>query len=187
MINLLPPKQKRNLQAAKTNRILLRYNIGLVIATLCIIAGFGLIYTILRIGQGGAENTIADNNSRVANYNNIKQDAATFSKNLTTAKQIFASETNYTGLLIAIAQSLPSGTSLQSLSLDPSTLGKSTSLTANVTSPSKALALKDSLAKNSKVFSNVYLQSITKSEGATGPYGYTAEVNVTIDQGALTQ
>lgn len=186
MINLLPPQDLSNLQAAKTNRLLLRYNILLLGAVGLIILALAFTYVVLGMGQNNAQATIDSNNQRVASYAKVRQQGAEFSKNLSTAKQIFASETNYTDLLVKIAQALPAGTSLQSLTLDEATIGKSTTIAANVASPQAALQLKDALAAKPKLFSNVYLLSITNGDTAS-KYPYTASLGVTINKGALGQ
>lgn len=183
MINLLPPKDLQNLQAAKTNRLLLQYNFLLLGVVGLFVVAFALVYAVLGISQQNAERTISENNQRVSAYAEVSKDATEFSKNLATARQIFANDTNYTDLLIKIAQTLPSGVILQSVTLDSTTLGKSTTLTASVKSPERALALKDALNQNKTLFSNAYLVSITSAGEGSGGYPYTATISVTFNKG----
>ena len=47
MINLLPPEEKRQLRAARTNTLLLRYNLSLVGAVVFLGLAIGVTYVYL--------------------------------------------------------------------------------------------------------------------------------------------
>lgn len=186
MINLLPDTQKRELAAARNNSTLLAYDIWLLAAIVFVLLAFIGVYAMFGIGQKTAEDNIAANQAKVANYSSVRKQGEEFSQNLSIAKKIFASQINYSELLVKIAGSLPQGSSLQSLTLDSTTLGgKSTQFLVNVTSPDKAIEVKNSLAANTAIFSNVYVQSIVSQTG--GAYPYTATIAVTINQEAVKQ
>ena len=185
MINLLAPDEKRALQAAKTNVLLLRYNIMLLGVVGIVVLVFGFVYVMLGINENSAKSVIASNNSKVASYASTRQEATAFANNLTTAKQIFAGEINYTGLLTSIANTMPAGTILQQFTIDPTTIGKPTTLTAQVKSTNDALALKDAFVANAKLFSNAYLVSITGNSSSTTAYPYLVVIGVTINPGGF--
>lgn len=187
MINLLPPTSRRNLRAAHTNSLLARYNIGLLAALIFMVLAFGFTYFYLNISNGASEQAIQENTQREAAFAKTKQAASAFRSNLSTAKQILANQVNYSQLIINIAHALPSHVVLQSLSLDPSTFGKPTTITAYAKTTNDALRLKDTLTKHPELFQNVSLQSIATSGQATVPgYPVTVSLNLTIQPGAAS-
>ena len=183
MINRLPPEYQRDLRAARANTLLLRYNIALLAAVGFMLAAFVVTYLFLTIGKASAESTIETNRAKQTSYAETQQQATEFRNNLTTAKQIFANQINYSGLILDIARTLPRGTILQQISLDAAEFGKPTTLTAKTTSYNSALTLKDTLAKNTKIFSDVNIQSITADKSNRG-YPFNVVVNLTINKGA---
>lgn len=180
MINLLATEEKHALQAAKTNVLLLRYNIALIGFLGLVVIAFVFVYVMLNVSENSAKGIIASNNAKVASYSTVRQQAKDFEANLSTAKKIFAGDINYTGLITSIANSMPPNTVLQQLSLSPSTLGKPSTLTAEVKSTQDALALKDAFTANPKLFTGPNLLSITKGASQSG-YPYTVVMNVTIN------
>lgn len=177
MINLLPPDSKSQIRAARSNRMLLRYNLLLLVALIFLIAAIGTVYVSLINTRVAAEDTIAFNQSKVTDYAAIQTQAASFRQNLSSAKQILDSDVAYTGVILEIAQVLPSGVVLDTLSLDSRTFGTPTTLAARVKDYPTALNLKNSLQKSS-VFSDVSIQSITG--GGDGEYPLSVTLSVTI-------
>lgn len=181
MINLLPPETKTQLAAARANRLLLRYNFLLLAAIAFLLAAIGLVYVYLGNAKAMAEASIVENISKVGDYNAVEAEANSFKQNLTNVKQILDNDVTYTKVILEIANVLPSGVVLDTLSLDSATFGTPTTLTARVRDYPTVLALKDSLQKSS-LFSNVSIQTIS-SEG-TGEYPLTATFSVTIRKDA---
>lgn len=184
MINLLPHEEQSQLRAARTNVLLLRYNILLLSAVAFIILAVGVTYIQLTNTKTLAETDIAQNNSKSSSFIPIENQAAQFRTNLGTAKQILDREVTYTKVVLAIAKVLPSGVILDTLSLDSQTFGTATTLVAHAKDYSRALALKDSFQK-STLFTDVHFESIATGEGATNPnYPVTVNLNVTITKDA---
>lgn len=181
MINLLPPEEKRELRAARTNSLLLRYNLLLMGAVLFLALAIGIAYVYLTAAKVNAETTITENKAKVADFSEVQTEADAFRSNLTTAKQILDNEVIYTKVILAIAALMPSGTVLDKLSLDSQTFGTQTTLSAQAKSYDDALRLKDSF-QNSPLFSNVHFQSI--NSGGQPPYPLTVNLNVTIKKDA---
>lgn len=181
MINLLPPEEKRQLRAARTNTLLLRYNIFLIGAVVFLGLAVGVTYVYLSNTKASAETLISENRARVADFADIQAQADLFRTNLKTAKQILDNEVVYTKVMLAIAALMPSGTILDKLNLDSQTFGTETTLSARAVSYEDALRLKESFEKSS-IFTNVHFQSI--NSGGQAPYPLTVNLNVTIKKDA---
>lgn len=180
MINLLPFEEKRQIQAARTNVLLLRY----VLLTSCVMVATGLMvgagFVIMNNSKANAEKQIALNTSKASTYNSVQAEAQTFRANLLTAKTILDKEVNYTKVILAIAQTLPPEVTLDNLDLDANTFGTPFVLSAKAKSYDGGLALKAALEK-SDVFSNVSLQGMTLA-ASDSDYPVSVQLNVTINK-----
>lgn len=188
MINILPPEEKKQLRAARSNSLLIRYNILLVGVFVFLALAIGFVYIYLSSTKTAAENLITENKTKVASYDDVAEEAADFRKNLQVAKQILDREVTYTDAVVDIAQAIPSGVVFDNLSLDASTFGTERTITAHAKSYGRALALKDAFQK-SDLFSNVHFQSITTggsngdSSSSSAPgYPVSVTLNVTINK-----
>lgn len=184
MINLLPPNEKRELRAGRTNFLLVRYNIALLVALVFLFAAIGVVFVYLNNTKASAQATIEENKTKVAGYATVQSQATQFRSNLTTAKQILDKEVTYTKVILDIAQILPQGVVLQNLNLDSATFGTETMLVAQATNYDRALALKAAMEK-SPLFSNVHFATITA--GSEGAYPLTVNMSVTINKEATKQ
>ena len=191
MIILLPPDDKKQLVASRTNSLLLRYSIllSVFVAALAIeIVGMSFV---VNLGKSQNETIIQENEAKTVGYTATRQKAEAFRSNLATAKYILDKQVPYTTLIFSLANSLPSGAVIDTLSIDPATFGTPTMLTVNTTSYQKAIDVKNSL-QNAKVntttplFTSVSFQSVTASESASD-YPFTAVYNITYSKAALTQ
>lgn len=181
MINLLPPETKRELRAARSNTLLVRYNLFLVGALVFMMIAIGIVYVYLSNTKAGAEQVIAENKAKVADYVTVETQAKEFRTNLQTAKQILDQEVNYSKVVLEFASLMPAGTILETLTLDSATFGTPITLNAKAKNYESALALKDSFQK-SALFTNVHFQSIS---GGTDPgYAVSVSLNVTIKKEA---
>ncbi|HET6746873.1 MAG TPA: PilN domain-containing protein [Candidatus Saccharimonadales bacterium] len=184
MINLLPAEEKRQLRAARTNTLLIRYNIALLCAGVFLSIALGVVYVYLGTAKANSEQIISDNKAKASGYAAVESEANIFRSNLAIAKQILENEVTYSKVILAIANLLPPGTTLDKLSLDSSTFGTPTTLSAQAKSYENALALKDAFQKSS-LFSDVHFQSITSNVGTqSGAYPYTVNLDVTIKKDA---
>ena len=181
MINLLPPDTKRELRAARSNTLLVRYNIFLVGALVFMMIALGIVYVYLSNTKAGAEQAISESNAKVANYALVEAQAAEFRQNLQTAKQILDQEVNYSKVVLEFASLMPAGTILDTLTLDSATFGTPITLNAKAKNYESALALKDSF-QNSSLFTDVHFQSISGVADAGSPV--SVSLNVTIKKEA---
>jgi Tfp pilus assembly protein PilN len=190
MINLLPAEDQRQLAAARSNTLLLRYTILLSVFVIMLVIEILAVYVVVNIGKAQNEKTISENNSKAAGYASIKQQADTFKTNLATAKYILDKQVPYTTLMLALSQSLPSGSVIDKIAIDPATFGTPSTLSVKTTSYDKAIAVKTSL-QNAKVgdtalFTSVSFDSVSSGDGQT-KYPFTAIYNVTYSKAALAQ
>jgi len=184
MINLLPPEEKRQLRAARANTLLIRYNIALIASTAFLGMAMGVVYVYLGNAKANSEQIITDNKAKASGYAAVESQANVFRSNLTIAKQILGNEVTYSKVILAIANLLPAGTTLDKLSLDSATFGTPTTLSAQAKSYESALALKNAFQK-STLFSDVHFQSITSNVGTqSGAYPFTVNLDVTIKKDA---
>lgn len=184
MINLLPPEEKRQIRAARSNSLLFRYNVFSLGALIFLLAATAVTYLFLTSVQNRAEQTISDSQSRVSQYQDVRMEADTFKKDLATAKQILDREVTYTNVILQISRLLPSGVVLEQLDLDASTFGTPTTLTAKAKSNAAALQLKEAF-QSSPLFEDVHFRTITSVEESDYPYAVT--LGITITKKAATQ
>lgn len=182
MINLLPQEEKRQLRAARSNTLLIRYNIFLLGVVAFMGIAVAITYVYLTTARQNAEQTIATNKAKAVQYSSVQSQAAQFRDHLSTAKQILDGEVTYSRVILDIAKLIPGGVVLENLSLDSQTFGTETTLVAQAKSYDAALALKDSFGKSS-LFSDVHFQSITTGTGDTA-YPITVNLNITIKKDA---
>jgi len=177
MINLLPTEVKRDIRAARTNVILLRYNIVTLGAVILLALFCLLFYVILHNNQAVAEDASSSNNAKAANYAKVQQEAAEYRQNLSIARQIFANSISYTDIITTITKLIPQDVVLTGLNLNQATFGQQTSFTAQAKTYDDAITLKQNF-QSSKLFSNVYLQSVSSTPGGGGTEAYPVSVTI---------
>lgn len=186
MINYLPPDQKKQLRAARTNVLLVRYNIGLVIVASFLTLATLAVFLLLSSEKKAAEDTIAANQSRASNFSDVQARADSFRKDLSDAKTIFDNEILYSKIYSEIAGILPSGTALEALDLSEAQLGTPLSLSFKIKGEQQAASLLSAF-KYSTMFGGAASYGTLKANtGAdSGNYPYIISINVTIDKGAI--
>lgn len=176
MINLLSPDDKKLLRAARTNTILLRYYLlaVLVIAGASVVLAGG--FYIADQNKNNFQVELSRAESDTADYAKVKQQSEEFANNLKVAKQILATEVVYSKMITDIANTIPAGTILTSLTLTPETISKKMELSFKTKSYDQGIALKSTL-EDSDLFSDVSITSIT-SKGEEGSGAYPTDVNI---------
>jgi Tfp pilus assembly protein PilN len=182
MINLLPPADKRQIRAGRSNALLIRYNFFLLGALGFLFVAVGFVYFYLINAKTNAETVVKENQTKVIDYRQVEQEANTFKGNLAIAKQILDKEVVYTKVILEISSLIPKGVVLDNLNLDAKTFGTETTLTARAKTIDDAIALKNSF-QNSPSFSNVHFQSISTIEPPDA-YPVHVSLNVTINKDA---
>lgn len=182
MINLMPDDYKKQLRAARSNVLLLRYMGVLVFAALFL----GLIlygsYVLLTVTRDGAQELINVNDTKAEVYSSTKAQIDSLSISLADAKTILDQEIPFSNVLINIGQLMPTGTVLDKMTLSPASFG-STPLTIQVYAKTTgdAVALRDRF-QSSPLFSNVNFQSISDTAGGITGYPVTATMTLTLNR-----
>lgn len=181
MINLLPDDTKRDIGAARSNVILLRYNLLTAIAAGGLLLVCLLFFFILSTNQSNTASRNTENESKAATYSSTKLAAEEYKANLATAKSVLDKSVDYTSTVLEIVKLLPQGVVLDGLALKADDFGKQTTFTANAKSVIHATQLKQNF-QNSKMFSNVHFQSVNNNDGAAAmpEIGYPVQVILSV-------
>ena len=107
MINLLPPKVKREIIAGRSNVLLWRYCVVSLILGFLLIAATVGIYLLMEHAKTTAQETIDTGNRRAMQYQKVQQDYESFSANLKIAKAILDKDVRYSKVALKIAQAMP--------------------------------------------------------------------------------
>lgn len=177
MINLLPNENKKDLRAARTNTVLLRYNVILIIATLFLAGAIAVVYVFLTTIKASAEQSISDNVVKEQSYASVKAEAEAFKTSLSDAKAILSDETSYSRALVRYAQLFPEGTAINTMELSSTSFSAPQNVSVKITGQSAAQALISSMNKSPYV-TDFSRKSITISQDDA--YPYTMEVTFTL-------
>ena len=183
MINLLPPDDLKELRAARSNRLLMRYLI-LSLVAIVLVAGelFGA-YTLIANTKARSEEVIAENEQKSAEYASVKVEAENFRKNLSTANSILSKQVPYTSIMTRVANLLPSGVVMDQLVIDPATFGQPTTIAIRAKSNAAAIDLKTKL-QDSGIFDQVNFITISSTPDNNSSYPYTATLSVIFKPGS---
>lgn len=180
MINLLPEDSKKQIVAARANVFLLNYIIVLGIAIIFLVSITIGVYFVLMSTKARADTIIKENQSKTSSFNNVEQQAKTLQASLKTAKDILDKEVIYSKIVIGIANAMPEGVVIDTLSLNPSILGTPTTLQVFAKTNEAALELKRRFQR-SPLFTDVSFSVITtNTSSAAGDYPVNATLKLTI-------
>lgn len=147
MINLLPDQEKTEINAARTNVILIKL-IVLISAAMIFLSIFcASTYTSLNSTKKVAENTI-----KAANANQINGPYE-IGAIIATTESIFSRQINYSDVIMTIGSNLPNGVSANVLSLNENILSKPFYIELKSNSNIKIRSATTNL-QNSSMFSN---------------------------------
>jgi hypothetical protein len=186
MINLLPMEQQRQLRAARTNVLLFRYSIGMVLVAAFLGLAVLITFVLLTNMKQAAEKTITDNQSRAGNFSNVQAQADSYRQDLADAKALFDSEVQYSKLYLQIAQTMPAGTALENLALSPTTLGTPQTIPVKIKGEAQAGILLSTF-QNAEIFNkSASFGKLTMNTGSdSGVYPYVITINTTINKEAI--
>lgn len=178
MINLLSEERKGEIRAARTNVILSRYIIILILATVFIIGVLSVSYTLLLQTKSSADARVESNTSRVSVYSDTQKEIDTLSSKLSDAKNILNQEIRYSSVLTSIGKLMPAGTLLDSLELNETRLSGTTAvdLTAYAKTNESAAVIQQRL-QNSPLFTQVSLKGTDTENGIEN---YPVKINLTV-------
>jgi hypothetical protein len=179
MINLLPEEKKADLRAARTNTVLLRYNIILIAAVLFLAGAVAVVYVFLTTIKATAEQSIQDNIVKEQAYENVKQESVIFKNSLSDAKTMLGDEVSYSRALIRYARLFPEGTAIDSMQFDATSFSTPLNVSVKITGQQAAQALIDSM-NSSPYVTGFTRKAITINQNST--YPYTMEVTFTLNK-----
>ena len=181
MINLLPDETKKQLRAAHSNVILIRYLVILGAAATFLVLAFAVSYYFI-FNIKSANNT-ADNNSQSTTilYSSAKKQLTALQSSLSTAKNILNQQISYSDVITNIATILPSGIVINKLTLTNNLTGPIATFKALATSANGAAEIKENFTK-SLLFSN-YSETITNNQNDPSGFPVQVSISVTLNKG----
>ena len=177
MINLLPQEQQKEIRAARSNTLLLRYLILLVGALAFLLGALGITYVSLTTAARQADEVREQNEQAAIGYSDTQAAANALRSELSTAKSLFENEIHYSKVLLRLSALLPEGTSLQSFSVDTATFSQPVTLPVHVASEQQARQLYANFTQ-SPYITNASMTRVSTSSGA----GYIVELNFTFNR-----
>jgi Tfp pilus assembly protein PilN len=169
MINLLPPAIKQEVVYSHYNRVVLRY-LKLVLVLFVLLAGSllaGRYYLNQQISHTDAD--ITDKQKQVATYKGLQTQAVSINNRLTAIQSIQKSQAKFSVLLADLAQFMPQGTAIASLTLTGNDK-QPVQLTVTAVDYPTALSFRDSIARAPRI-SAADIQSINPQPLVDGKAG----------------
>ncbi|MFZ1301676.1 MAG: PilN domain-containing protein [Candidatus Microsaccharimonas sp.] len=184
MINLLPTDKKAEIRAARTNVILVRYIVILIMALVFILGAMYVSYTVLGLTKKSAEDTIASNNIEADVYSSTKAQVTALSTSLAETRVILDQEIRYSKVFVNIGQLMPPGTVFEKLSLDDNAFN-GTPINTKVYAKTSAdvIALRQNF-QSSPMFTGVNFQTVVETGGGIEGYPVSVELTLTLNRAA---
>lgn len=179
MINLLPRERRKEIRAAYSNTLLLRYLLLLLGALGFLLIALGITYFALFRAAAQADVTREDNEQRATGYTETQTVATKFRSDLTSAKTLFDEEVRYSLVLMRFSQLLPEGTAADSLSLTSGSFSQPSSMAIRVRNESAAKRLYANFSASEYV-SDVSLGNINTT--GNSDYPYSVELTFTFNR-----
>ena len=184
MINLLPDQRKTEIKAARINVLLVRYTGLLVLALAFILGVLTVSYMVLSSTKQNALAIIESNDVKADVYSSTKDQVDTLSAGLAQTKVILDQEILYSRVLMNLAQEMPAGTVMETLTLNESAFnGTPLSVRVFAKTTEQAVALQEKF-RASTLFSNVSFQSIEQNNGVEG-YPVSVSISFTLNRMAV--
>lgn len=183
MINLMPTQEKDSLKAARQNSLLLRYSGIIVMATAVLM---GIIYTyglLLNNTKMNAESLIETNNTEAGIYNETKKKVSTLTENLSAIETISQQEIKTAKILTNIAALMPSGTIINSITLNAQSFDEPTKVVISGKNTNLIIGMQSAF-QASDLFSRVSFESVSESGGQIEGYPANVTINLTFKRGA---
>lgn len=183
MINLLPDDTKKQIKAARTNTILIKYLFISLFAIAFIILSSLMVYVLLINNQPKATSTANTSQAKENEYSTLKSQLDNIYLIFSSTKPVLQQQISTSEIIIGIGGHLPSNVVLENLSLSTSKIGTPISLSAKAKSSNDIAKIKESLQK-SPIYTNISLQSEKTNPNDTSGYPISVTINLTINRGA---
>lgn len=175
MINLLPYEQKKELKAAHTNSMLIRYVTFLIFAfgfLLLVCLGAYLILTTIKITN---DKITEDQSSSQTVSSTLQTKINDANSSITAAESIIGQEKLYSSLLTNLGSILPAGSKIDSISIDDTTSAINLTIRANSTN---LISTIENSFTSSQAFYQYKLASSTSDN--TDVDGYSTVIKATV-------
>ena len=178
----MPTDEKRQLRAARTNILLIRYIFVIAIAFGFLVLVLTGSYLLLTQTKNSAQQLIDANDTKSDVYSDTKAQIDVLSGNLTEARGILDQEIRYSKVLTNIAQQMPEGTVIEEVNLNEASFN-GTPITFNVYAKTTdaAVILRERF-QGSPFFSNVNFQSISDNTGGIDGYPVSVQLTLTLNR-----
>lgn len=177
MINLLPYDNKRQINAARQNVVLIKcltfFTAALIFLALSCIAASSFIKSS-NTGTVKTQPESEEASTTLEQANIIKS-------NLSLAESIFSQKISYSKIVTSLASALPDGVIMESLSLNKASIGSPIQLIFKAISEAKGQEIKSNFDK-SPLFLNTNIISNVPSATNSANYGYTITLKTTINK-----
>ncbi|MEI6228820.1 MAG: PilN domain-containing protein [Candidatus Saccharibacteria bacterium] len=178
MINLLPNNEKDEIQAARTNIVLVNFIIFLSITAVFLAIACFAIYNLLGDMQKTAESSIKNKTAQMSADNSSED----IGRTIATAESIFKRKMLYGNILIELGSKLPYGVVVDKLSLDNASVNETIKIELRAKSSSVAPELIANL-KDSKLFYDIQVQSPIVSAGNSPDYPILINCSLSVHKG----
>lgn len=150
MINLLPPQVKAEITYSRRNTVMLRY-LGMTIIVAIVAAGmFWYGHQLAKDLTGQADERTSSKELTIASFSKLEANAATLNARLTSISTIQKNQAKFSVLLADLAQYMPQGTSVSSITLTGED-NKPVRLTVGATDYKTALSFRDSITRSKRI------------------------------------
>ena len=183
MINLLPYETKKQIKAARTNTLLIRYLFFLILAATFLGAASFASQMFLSDSKISAEQTIATNRTKSDSYLSVVNQSNQISAKISTAKNILDQQISYSSIITGLGSVIPSGVVVDGLSITNETIHSPITIKAHAKSSAEVTTLKSNI-QSSSLFSGYDLQSLSTNKNDTTGYPVVISIGITINKGA---
>jgi len=163
MINLLPDDTRQQLRYAQHNLLLRKYLVAVLFIAAVIAVTFSVGLLALDRQSDNLKRQLEDQNTELAAYSDVLAQAEDLSETIDTIEALLDREIKFSQLLTEIASLVPTGASLNGISL--SNEEDTLTLTATITAQELAAIFQKNLA-SSELFSVADISSINKASSA---------------------
>lgn len=191
MLNLLPYSVRDELKLLRINTALIK----IIIVLLSIGVFIGVYFVNMKIQINHIEQAsmaqvnqeVQQDSKRIEHERAVAEEAKIIQQDITSSSVII-SQPSYYKLLTLFANSLPKGVIIKEISLSDQTLSSPVQIKMYATSSDAVSLLKESFARNSSVFTDLTIDSVSdESSDDTKDSKYTtlATVSLTINTGGI--
>lgn len=184
MINLISPDHRKNIQAAKSNTMLMSYIQILLLALLVIAATITGSYYFLALQRDSAAEIASVEQASVKDLEPYQKKAENLATSMTAIAGVFDNDVSFLQLLQELGRNMPSGAALNGFTVSTETTDSPLVATAYINTEAQGVVLLENFRK-SAVVTEVTLRTVQKLEEPVGAYRYSATYEVVLNKEAI--